>query len=137
MFDISSFISEFISDFSCKTSLIRSGLLKPFNVASVWTIAIKTFQKNAKNILLTRYELVKTYLISFVVKKHVCFWPQLSATLVTFLHLFKSYRSTMLMCLISQFLFTSICLFSYKCIFSTFISTFFQYSVILIGELYH
>ena len=47
-FNVSSFISEFISDSSCKTSLIRSGLFKPFNVTSVWTIAIKRFKKHKK-----------------------------------------------------------------------------------------
>ena len=46
--DVSSFISEFISNSSCKTSLIRLGLFKPFNIASVWTNAIQTFQKTQK-----------------------------------------------------------------------------------------
>ena len=70
--DVSSFISEFISHSTCKTRLIRSGLFKPFIVASLWTIAIKTFQKTHKKpALLTRHKVVKTYFTSFVVKKHV------------------------------------------------------------------
>ena len=63
-FYVSSFTSEFISDSSRKISLNRSGLFKPFNVASVWIIAIKAFQKIQKNALLTRRKLVKTYKVT-------------------------------------------------------------------------
>ena len=38
-------LSEFISDSSYKTNFIQSGLFKLFNVASVWTIAKRSFQK--------------------------------------------------------------------------------------------
>ena len=41
--DVSTFMSEFISDSSCSTNLIKSGLFKPFNVFSVWKIGKRTF----------------------------------------------------------------------------------------------
>ena len=46
--DVSSFLSEFISDSNYKINLIKSGLFKPFNVVSVWTIAKGTSQKIQK-----------------------------------------------------------------------------------------
>ena len=39
---------EFIYDSSCNTSLIKSSLIKPFNVASMWAIAKRKFQKKEK-----------------------------------------------------------------------------------------
>ena len=48
--NVSYFILEFISDSSNKTSLIRSGLFKPFHVASMSTIAMKLFQKTKKKL---------------------------------------------------------------------------------------
>ena len=54
-------MSEFISDSSCNTSLIKSGLFKPCEQLQ------KNISKNRKNTLLARHKVVKTYFISSVV----------------------------------------------------------------------
>ena len=53
------------SDSSCKTSLIRSGLSKPFNVASVWTVVIKTFQKTQKKCSVNKTQIGENLLHKF------------------------------------------------------------------------
>ena len=56
-------LSEFISDSSYKTNLIQSGLFKLFNVASVWTIAKRSFQKCSVN---------KTWICENLLHKFCC-----------------------------------------------------------------
>ena len=56
-------LSEFISDSSYKTNSIQSGLFKLFNVASMWTIPKRSFQKCSVN---------KTWICEDLIHKFCC-----------------------------------------------------------------